>query len=112
MRMRTQNGIGQGENPGKDPACFPTEQEMGRGFLYQESCIRVVGGRERMSNSFAPRARFFIPAGCASVQVRHPFWLANHQPGEDRLTKEIMIAIPLPLCIQWDQEEIGLFQLL
>src|SRR5579859_605896 len=44
------------------------------------------------------------------MQQRQSFGLAGLQTSAESLTKEVMIAIPLPPGIQWDAKEVGLIQ--
>src|SRR5712691_3543292 len=111
-RIRTQDGIWQGEHPGVDGSGFPTEPEVRSRLFYQGGGIRIVRRGKRVGNGLSPLALRLIPAGCPEVQERHQFWLARVQTSAQRLTKEIMIPVPLPLLIQGHHKEVGSLHLL
>src|SRR5260370_15417396 len=111
-RMRTQDGVWQGEHPGMDGACFPTEPEGGCSLLHQGSGQEVVRCGQRVRNGLTPLALRLIPAGCPDVQERHQVRLSSVQTSAQGLTKQIMIAVPLPLLIQRHDKEVGSLHLL
>src|SRR5712691_234862 len=110
--MRTEDGIWQSEHPGMDGACFPTEPELRGRLFHQGGSQGIVRHGQRVCNGLAPLALGLIPAGCPDMQERHQFWLSSMQTSAQRLTKQIMIPVPLPLLIQRHDKEIGSLRLL
>src|SRR5690349_20773875 len=78
-RMCTQDGIWQGEHPGMDGACFPTEPEVRSSLLHQGGGKGIVRRRQCVGNSLSPLALRLIPAGGTLMQERHQFWLSSVQ---------------------------------
>ena len=110
--MHTQDGIWQGEHPGVDGSGFPTEPEGRRRLLHQGGGIRIVRRGQRVGNGFPQFAPRLIKAGRPDMQEWHQVWMSSVQTSVQRLTKEIMEAVPLPLLIQWHHKEVGALHLL
>ena len=111
-RMRTQNGIWQGEYPVLDGACFAIQPEDRCSLLHQGGGQRIVRCGQRVRNGFAPFALRLIPARCPGVQERHQFRVSRVQTSTQRLAKQIMVAIPVPVLIERHHKEIGPFHFL
>jgi hypothetical protein len=59
-------------------------------------------------NGVAQQAMLLIPGACTTVEFWHQGRLPALQGMAQRFGKELMVAIPEPLIIQWNEEEIGL----
>src|SRR6266487_225075 len=97
--MRTQNGIWQREHPGVDDSCFPAQPERFRRLLYQGGGKDVVRRGQRVGDRLSWFAHGPIKASRPQMQERHQLGLAGLQTSVQRLTKEILVPIPLPLVI-------------
>lgn len=109
--MTTQEKIWERKDPIQHDVYITAEPAFGGGLLHQGSGIGKVRCCQCVGNGFSPLLLSFIPARCPAVQERHQFWLAGLQPRQQRLAKEIMIAIPLPLVIERHHKEVSSFEI-
>jgi len=69
-----------------------------------------IPSQQRIPHSFDDLPFALIPYARAAVQGRNLVGLGLLKPATEQISEELMIAIPMPLIVQRDQEQIGLFQ--
>ena len=69
-------------------------------------------GSNRVVKSFDLQAILFIPLAGATVQFGHTVRLLLVQSLPQQISKEMVIAVPTPLVVQRDDEQVGAFEVL
>ena len=76
----------------------------------RRSAAVQIMGRCGMVKGFQLQAIVFIPAAGPDVQAGHVVRLLLVQTLPQQLAKEVVVAIPAPLVVQRDDEEVGAFE--
>ena len=77
-------------------------------FHQAHGALDVIG-RSRMVKSLKHQVIVFIPLAGTDVVVGHV--VALLQPLPQQFGKEMVIAVPTPLVVQGDDEEVGMFEI-
>src|SRR5215207_714566 len=73
----------------------------------QQPDTLVVGGRDRLPNRPLEESCALQPHASPSSQGRHQIGLAALELVEQQLGEEMVVAIPLPLLVQGNHEQVG-----
>src|SRR5262249_3178953 len=67
--------------------------------------IEVAAG-DRVDNSVGEQAVFGVPAAGGPVQPGHPVRVPGEEPGAERVSEQVVVAVPLPLVVEGDDEQV------
>src|SRR6266508_5797611 len=79
-------------------------------LLNQPSCPHGFACCQGMAHRITDQSILLVPGSGLSMQFRHPLGIDGLQAGEEQIGKEMMVAIPVALLIERDQEQVGSFQ--
>ena len=77
-------------------------------LLYQACCLHEIGGCQSVVNGVARQTLLLIPCACSLVEFWYKRRMFALQAMTQRFSEQLVIAIPPPLIVQWNEEEIGL----
>jgi hypothetical protein len=66
----------------------------------------VIAGGEGMPHGFAGLAVLFQPDGCPPVQDGRKLRTGLQQPGAQQAGKQVMVAVPAPVIIERESEQV------
>ena len=110
---RLRHGVdGQGLEPAAQRDQLAVGEHLLRRLLDELRGYLQVTGRQGVAHRVGGQAVFGKPGSSAAVEGGHSVWLGLRQVAAQELGKEVVVAVPVPLLVERDDEEVGLFQLL
>ncbi|MGA2831142.1 MAG: hypothetical protein ABSF03_34095 [Streptosporangiaceae bacterium] len=67
--------------------------------------IVVVAG-DRVDDGVGEHSLFGVPAAGGPVQLRHSVWLLGEEPRAECVNEQVVVAAPLPLVVEGDDEQV------
>src|SRR5436305_9801438 len=83
------------------------------GVLFdQASSVLDIGNGQRMGYRLVEQLVVLVPATGPAVELRNHEWLLLLQPTAQHLSKQMMVAIPLPFLVECDEEQVAALYML
>src|SRR5581483_9513131 len=92
--------------PSLEGCDLTSPDKSGECSLYQSCCQNTIGGCQRVVNGIVRQTVLLIPCTRSPVEFWHEHRMCALQKVAQCVSEELMIAIPAPLIIQRNEEEI------
>jgi hypothetical protein len=102
---------GQLIDPPQKAVWIVAHNRRGGDLLHQEGSTFHVASRQGMLDSIVHRALSLIPLAGTAMQLGDASRLPFAQPPLQEIGKQVVVSVPTTLIVQWDQEEVFVFEL-
>ncbi len=102
---------GKSFQPAQKRCGLPAHQDPFRILFNLMGCSLIILPRQEVLDSRVEHFVFSIPLACPDIQIEDRFFIRLLQTFTQHFCKQSVVAIPLPLIIERNQEKIGIDQL-
>ena len=99
--------VRQPSDPAPEGPVLPLPAGLGQGALDEVRRVLDVVAGDRVCDRVIGAAVFGVPPSRRAVQTLHTVGLLAGEPGPQRVGEEVVVAVPPPLLIEGNDEQVG-----